>query len=63
MASPELIADPATRGAIHLIGGPGTGKTAVALHRAAFLLYTYRRQLEKRGVLVAKGDGPKGEAP
>jgi DNA helicase IV len=33
-------------------GGPGTGKTAVALHRAAFLLYTYRRQLLKRGVLV-----------
>jgi DNA helicase IV len=33
-------------------GGPGTGKTAVALHRAAFLLYTYRRQLTKRGVLV-----------
>jgi DNA helicase IV len=33
-------------------GGPGTGKTAVALHRAAYLLYTYRRQLEKRGVLV-----------
>ncbi len=33
-------------------GGPGTGKTAVALHRAAYLLYTYRRQLEKRGVLL-----------
>ena len=33
-------------------GGPGTGKTAVALHRAAFLLYTHRRQLSKRGVLV-----------
>jgi DNA helicase IV len=33
-------------------GGPGTGKTAVALHRAAYLLYTYRRQLTKRGVLV-----------
>ncbi|MBK1788195.1 ATP-binding domain-containing protein [Prauserella cavernicola] len=33
-------------------GGPGTGKTAVALHRAAFLLYTYRRQLDTRGVLV-----------
>jgi DNA helicase IV len=33
-------------------GGPGTGKTAVALHRAAYLLYTYRRQLEKSGVLV-----------
>jgi len=33
-------------------GGPGTGKTAVALHRAAYLLYTYRRQLSARGVLI-----------
>ena len=33
-------------------GGPGTGKTAVALHRAAYLLYTYRQQLATRGVLV-----------
>lgn len=33
-------------------GGPGTGKTAVALHRAAYLLYTHRRQLERSGVLV-----------
>ncbi|MQY25370.1 HelD family protein [Nocardia aurantia] len=33
-------------------GGPGTGKTAVALHRAAYLLYTYRRQLDKAGVLI-----------
>ncbi|WP_232323036.1 AAA family ATPase [Hoyosella altamirensis] len=33
-------------------GGPGTGKTAVALHRAAFLLYTYRDLLEKSGVLI-----------
>jgi DNA helicase IV len=33
-------------------GGPGTGKTAIALHRAAFLLYTHRDQLEKRGILV-----------
>ncbi|MEV6772995.1 ATP-binding domain-containing protein [Nocardia sp. NPDC051030] len=33
-------------------GGPGTGKTAVALHRAAFLLYTYRKQLDKSGVLI-----------
>ncbi len=39
-------------GVLVVQGGPGTGKTAVALHRAAFLLYTYRRQLEKRGVLV-----------
>ena len=33
-------------------GGPGTGKTAVALHRAAYLLYTHRRALEHSGVLV-----------
>ena len=33
-------------------GGPGTGKTAVALHRAAYLLYTYRKQLDKAGVLI-----------
>ncbi|ONI67935.1 helicase [Kribbella sp. ALI-6-A] len=33
-------------------GGPGTGKTAIALHRAAYLLYTHRDQLEKRGILV-----------
>jgi len=33
-------------------GGPGTGKTAVALHRAAYLLYTHRHRLARRGVLV-----------
>src|SRR5690606_1880468 len=33
-------------------GGPGTGKTAVALHRAAYLLYTHRRELSTRGVLI-----------
>lgn len=33
-------------------GGPGTGKTAVGLHRAAFLLFEHRQQLEKEGVLV-----------
>jgi DNA helicase IV len=39
-------------GALVVQGGPGTGKTAVALHRAAYLLYTYRQQLTTRGVLV-----------
>jgi len=39
-------------GVLVVQGGPGTGKTAVALHRAAYLLYTYRNQLLKRGVLV-----------
>jgi DNA helicase IV len=33
-------------------GGPGTGKTAVGLHRAAFLLYEHRRELARDGVLV-----------
>ena len=33
-------------------GGPGTGKTVVALHRAAFLLYSNRRRFENGGVLV-----------
>jgi len=33
-------------------GGPGTGKTVVALHRAAYLLYTDRRRFESGGVLV-----------
>ncbi len=33
-------------------GGPGTGKTVVALHRAAFLLYDQRIQLAETGVLV-----------
>jgi DNA helicase IV len=39
-------------GVLVVQGGPGTGKTAVALHRAAYLLYTHREQLAKRGVLI-----------
>jgi DNA helicase IV len=39
-------------GVLVVAGGPGTGKTAVALHRAAYLLYTHRQQLSTRGVLV-----------
>jgi DNA helicase IV len=39
-------------GVLVVQGGPGTGKTAVALHRAAYLLYTYRQQLTTRGVLI-----------
>lgn len=38
-------------GLVVVQGGPGTGKTAVALHRAAFLLYTHRFPLEQMGVL------------
>ncbi|MGH3870603.1 MAG: HelD family protein [Pseudonocardiaceae bacterium] len=40
------------QGVLVVQGGPGTGKTAVALHRAAYLLYTHRQLLAKRGVLV-----------
>lgn len=40
------------KGLLVVQGGPGTGKTAVALHRAAYLLYTHRRTLERSGVLV-----------
>lgn len=40
------------RGAMVVQGGPGTGKTAVALHRVAWLLYTHRDQLAKTGVLI-----------
>src|SRR5262245_3615172 len=40
------------KGALVVQGGPGTGKTAVALHRAAYLLYTHREQLARRVVLV-----------
>ncbi|GEE03219.1 DNA helicase [Gordonia spumicola] len=40
------------RGVIVVQGGPGTGKTAVALHRAAYLLYTHRDLLSRSGVLI-----------
>ncbi|WP_405116324.1 AAA family ATPase [Micromonospora sp. NBC_01405] len=39
-------------GTLVVQGGPGTGKTAVALHRAAYLLYTHRNVLSSRGVLL-----------
>ncbi|QES51496.1 helicase [Streptomyces venezuelae] len=40
------------RGVLVVEGGPGTGKTAVALHRAAYLLYAHRESLARRGVLI-----------
>ena len=40
------------QGALVVQGGPGTGKTVAALHRAAYLLYAHRDTLERRGVLV-----------
>ena len=39
-------------GVLVVSGGPGTGKTAVALHRAAYLLYQHREKLAGRGVLL-----------
>ncbi len=45
------------KGVVTITGGPGTGKTVVALHRAAYLLYNDRRRYETGGVLVV---GPSG---
>ncbi|MFT4264645.1 MAG: AAA family ATPase [Nocardioides sp.] len=45
------------RGVVTISGGPGVGKTVVALHRAAYLLYTDRRRYESGGVLIV---GPSG---
>jgi len=45
------------KGVVAISGGPGTGKTVVALHRAAYLLYTDRHRYERGGVLVV---GPSG---
>jgi DNA helicase IV len=45
------------KGIVSISGGPGTGKTVVALHRAAFLLYSERARYERGGVLII---GPSG---
>lgn len=47
----EAIRAPAA-GITEITGGPGTGKTVVALHRAAYLLYANRRRYETGGILV-----------
>nr|WP_235950582.1 UvrD-helicase domain-containing protein [Phycicoccus flavus] len=47
----EAIRAP-SRGVTEISGGPGTGKTVVALHRAAYLLYAERRRFEHGGILV-----------
>ena len=46
-----------SKGIVSISGGPGTGKTVVALHRAAFLLYSDRNRYERGGVLII---GPSG---
>ncbi|MFF7972320.1 HelD family protein [Streptomyces sp. NPDC007905] len=50
-AQDEIIRAP-HRGVLVVEGGPGTGKTAVALHRAAYLLYEHRELLARRAVLI-----------
>lgn len=56
VATIQAAQDTAIRASMHgplvIDGGPGTGKTAVALHRAAFLLYEHRFPLAEQGVLV-----------
>jgi DNA helicase IV len=51
-AEQDRVIRSALGGVLVVQGGPGTGKTVAALHRAAYLLYTHRRTLERRGVLV-----------
>ena len=50
-AQDKIIRSPLP-GIVVVQGGPGTGKTVVGLHRAAYLLYTHRFPLEGQGVLV-----------
>jgi hypothetical protein len=47
----DIVRAPLTE-SICVQGAPGTGKTAVGLHRAAYLLYTHGGQLARTGVLV-----------
>src|SRR3954467_9833561 len=51
-AEQDRIIRAAARGVLVVQGGPGTGKTAVALHRAAYLLYTHRERLARSGLLI-----------
>ncbi len=56
-AEQDLAIRAPSKGVVTISGGPGTGKTVVALHRAAYLLYNERRRYESGGVLVV---GPSG---
>ena len=51
-AEQDVIIRAPLAGTVIVQGGPGTGKTAVGLHRAAFLLYEHRQTLERDRVLI-----------
>jgi DNA helicase IV len=51
-AEQDVIIRAPLDGCIIVQGGPGTGKTAVGLHRAAFLLYQHRQELERHKLLI-----------
>lgn len=51
-AEQDAIIRDELEGILVVQGGPGTGKTAVALHRAAYLLYAHRERLQRSGVLI-----------
>ncbi|WP_460367590.1 HelD family protein, partial [Actinocorallia lasiicapitis] len=48
----DLVIRAPADGTVIVRGGPGTGKTAVALHRVAYLLFRHRRRFGGRGVLI-----------
>jgi len=51
-AEQDMVIRDELSGVLAVQGGPGTGKTAVALHRAAYLLFTHRQKLARQGLLV-----------
>jgi hypothetical protein len=51
-AEQDRVVRASSKGALVVQGGPGTGKTVVALHRAAYLLYDQRAELSDTGVLI-----------
>ena len=57
-ADQDAIIRAGSRGALVVDGGPGTGKTVVALHRAAYLLYSDPRLHERRGRRAVRGPAP-----
>ncbi|AEV83569.1 ATPase AAA [Actinoplanes sp. SE50] len=54
-ADQDAIIRAGSRGALVVDGGPGTGKTVVALHRTAYLLYTDPRMSARRGGVLFVG--------